>query len=95
MTEGARTLMQPREIRKHVLKHLRYTEDTMSVPLERLRDSNPKIRRWMFDDDRGVRVLIHWELSALAVREFALRSGLEDTDKTVRDACSKWISQNC
>lgn len=65
----------------------------MSVPLERLRDSNPKIRRWMFDDEKGVRSLIHWELSALAVREFALKSGLEDTEKTVREACSKWISQ--
>ena len=81
------------EIRKHVLKHLRYSEETMSIPLERLRDSHPKIRKWMFEDDKGVKDLIHWELSPLAVREFALRAGLDDNDNSVKEACSKWISR--
>ncbi|CAG8582778.1 2255_t:CDS:10, partial [Paraglomus occultum] len=84
------------EVRRAVLTHIDYNENTMPKVLERAHDTDATIRKYVFS--KSLDELEDFRFLSIDEREQVLRWGLSDRDKNVKNACSnlltsKWITQ--
>ncbi|CAG8544549.1 9035_t:CDS:10 [Paraglomus brasilianum] len=80
------------EVRRAVLTHIDYNENTMPKVLERAHDTDTTIRKYVFS--KSLDELEDFRFLSIEEREQVLRWGLSDRDKNVKNACSNLLTSN-